>query len=56
MLKMVFTVYCAALLYIEANGGGTHITNINHLQLLTKVSHARLTSNFFSEFTNMNSG
>ncbi|CBX99474.1 hypothetical protein LEMA_P087130.1 [Plenodomus lingam JN3] len=29
-------VYCAATLYIEANGGGTHITDVSHLQLLTK--------------------
>ncbi|KAF2849197.1 hypothetical protein T440DRAFT_499999 [Plenodomus tracheiphilus IPT5] len=33
---MMFTVYCAATLYIEANGGGTHVTNVQHLQLLTK--------------------
>ncbi|KAH9870096.1 hypothetical protein J1614_007018 [Plenodomus biglobosus] len=33
---MMFTVYCAATLYIEANGGGTHITDVAHLQLLTK--------------------
>ncbi|KAF1831671.1 hypothetical protein BDW02DRAFT_40534 [Decorospora gaudefroyi] len=33
---LIFTVYCAATLYIEANGGGTHITEVVHLQLLTK--------------------
>ncbi|KAH7407070.1 hypothetical protein DE146DRAFT_418454 [Phaeosphaeria sp. MPI-PUGE-AT-0046c] len=33
---MIFTVYCAALLFIEANGGGTHVTSVPQLQLLTK--------------------
>ncbi|KAI8932863.1 hypothetical protein NX059_010344 [Plenodomus lindquistii] len=33
---ILFTVYCAATLYIGANGGGTHITDFYHLQLLTK--------------------
>ncbi|KAH7389776.1 hypothetical protein BKA66DRAFT_510809 [Pyrenochaeta sp. MPI-SDFR-AT-0127] len=33
---MIFTVYCAALLYIEANGGGTHVRSVEQLQLLTK--------------------
>jgi hypothetical protein len=36
--QMVFTVYCGALFYIDANGGGTHITSVPQLQLLTKVS------------------
>ncbi|KAF2033980.1 hypothetical protein EK21DRAFT_57466 [Setomelanomma holmii] len=33
---MLFTVYCAALLYIGMNGGGTHVTGFSQLQLLTK--------------------
>lgn len=37
MLQMIFTVYCSALLFIEANGGGTHVTSVPQLQLLTKV-------------------
>lgn len=37
--KLIFTVYCAALLYIGSNGGGTHISDLSHLQLLTKVIH-----------------
>jgi hypothetical protein len=35
---MIFTVYCAALIYIDANGGGTHVTSVPQLQLLTKVT------------------
>jgi hypothetical protein len=35
---MIFTVYCGALFYIDANGGGTHITSVPQLQLLTKVN------------------
>jgi hypothetical protein len=35
---MIFTVYCGAVLYIEANGGGTHISSVPQLQLLTKVT------------------
>ncbi|KAH7066842.1 hypothetical protein BKA63DRAFT_453196 [Paraphoma chrysanthemicola] len=33
---LIFAVYCAALLYIGSNGGGTHILDIPRLQLLTK--------------------
>jgi len=32
----MFTVYCGALTYIGNNGGGTHIDDFDHLQLLTK--------------------
>jgi hypothetical protein len=35
---MIFTVYCAGILYIDLNGGGTHISSVSKLQLLTKVS------------------
>lgn len=38
IVQMIFTVYCAALLFIQANGGGTHVTSVPQLQLLTKVS------------------
>jgi hypothetical protein len=34
---MIFTGYCSALIYISANGGGTHIKDVPQLQLLTKV-------------------
>ncbi|KAH7128816.1 hypothetical protein B0J11DRAFT_578987 [Dendryphion nanum] len=33
---MIFTVYCAAMLYLEAHGGGTHITTVPDLIRLTK--------------------
>ncbi|CAO2652482.1 Nn.00g007650.m01.CDS01 [Neocucurbitaria sp. VM-36] len=33
---MIFTVYCSGQLYIEANGGGTHVSSIAQLQSLTK--------------------
>jgi hypothetical protein len=33
---MIFTVFCASLLYIGNNGGGTHIRDLDQLQLLTK--------------------
>jgi hypothetical protein len=36
--QMIFTVYCGAIFYIDANGGGTHITSVPQLQLLTKVT------------------
>lgn len=37
-MQMIFTVYSGSQLYIEANGGGTHVTSIEDLQKLTKVS------------------
>ncbi|KAF1954760.1 hypothetical protein CC80DRAFT_115359 [Byssothecium circinans] len=33
---MVFTVFCSCVLYIEARGGGTHVTSIAQLDDLTK--------------------
>lgn len=33
---MINTVYAGAQLYIEANGGGTHVTSLDGLQKLTK--------------------
>lgn len=33
---VVFTAYCACLFYIEANGGGTHVTDLKQLNNLTK--------------------
>jgi hypothetical protein len=35
---MIFTVFSASQLYIEANGGGTHVTSLEGLQKLTKAS------------------
>ncbi|UPX16662.1 uncharacterized protein EKO05_0007051 [Ascochyta rabiei] len=35
---MIFTVYSGSQLYIEANGGGTHVTSLEGLQKLTKAS------------------
>jgi hypothetical protein len=35
---MIFTVFCAALLYIDANGGGTHVVSYEALIDLTKAS------------------
>ncbi|KAF2740798.1 hypothetical protein EJ04DRAFT_518570 [Polyplosphaeria fusca] len=32
----LFSAYCATMLYIEANGGGTHVTKIEELVDLTK--------------------
>ncbi|KAF2123470.1 hypothetical protein P153DRAFT_391562 [Dothidotthia symphoricarpi CBS 119687] len=36
LAAITFTVFCSSQLYIEANGGGTHITNIHHLQMLVR--------------------
>ncbi|KAF2660064.1 hypothetical protein K491DRAFT_589929 [Lophiostoma macrostomum CBS 122681] len=33
---IVFSIYCATMLYIEANGGGTHIKDVPQLINLTK--------------------
>ncbi|KAF2683723.1 hypothetical protein K458DRAFT_389651 [Lentithecium fluviatile CBS 122367] len=33
---MIFSAYCACILYIEANGGGTHITSAAQITMLTK--------------------
>ncbi|KAF2641903.1 hypothetical protein P280DRAFT_548514 [Massarina eburnea CBS 473.64] len=33
---MIYTVYCGCILYIEARGGGTHVTSIEQLDLLAK--------------------
>ncbi|KAF1844233.1 uncharacterized protein K460DRAFT_317534 [Cucurbitaria berberidis CBS 394.84] len=33
---MIFTVYCSGQFYIEANGGGTHVSSVAQLQSLTK--------------------
>lgn len=33
---MTFTVYCGSTLYIACNGGGTHVTSVDRLQVLTK--------------------
>ncbi|KAG9187229.1 hypothetical protein G6011_05100 [Alternaria panax] len=33
---MTFTIYCGSTLYIESNGGGTHVTSVDQLQALTK--------------------
>jgi len=35
--QMVFSAYCGCILYIEANGGGTHVTRLPQLSSLTKV-------------------
>jgi hypothetical protein len=35
---MIFTLYCAGIVYVGMNGGGEHITSVAKLQLLTKVS------------------
>jgi hypothetical protein len=31
-------MYCAALLYIEAHGGGTHLTDFNAIEKIIDVS------------------
>jgi len=45
----MFTVFCASVLYIAANGGEAHVTDVARLQLLTKVpstcSHGALYTN-----------
>ncbi|OAG04040.1 uncharacterized protein CC84DRAFT_1057982, partial [Paraphaeosphaeria sporulosa] len=33
---MIYTIYCAFILYIEAHGGGTHVTSVAQLSGLTK--------------------
>ncbi|KAF2874168.1 hypothetical protein BDV95DRAFT_604366 [Massariosphaeria phaeospora] len=33
---MMFTVYCASMLILESNGGGTHVTNVGQMIMLTK--------------------
>ena len=38
LLQMIFTVFSGSQLYIEANGGGTHVTSLEGLQKLTKAS------------------
>jgi hypothetical protein len=35
---MIFTVFSASSLYIADNGGGTHVTSLEGLERLTKVS------------------
>jgi hypothetical protein len=35
---MIFTVFSASQLYVDANGGGTHVTSYEGLEKLTKVS------------------
>ena len=35
---MIFTVFSASSLYIADNGGGTHVTSLEGLEKLTKVS------------------
>jgi hypothetical protein len=37
-------------LYIEANGGGTHVTSVPQLQLLTKVNHSPNFSAYLSNY------
>jgi len=36
MAGFMFTVFCASVLYIAANGGEAHVTDVARLQLLTK--------------------
>jgi hypothetical protein len=38
---MIFTIFSGSQLYIEANGGGTHVTSYEGLEKLTKVSHTK---------------
>jgi hypothetical protein len=35
--QVFFTLSCACALHIQANGGGTHITSVVQLTMLTKV-------------------
>jgi hypothetical protein len=35
---VMFTVYCATMIYLNANGAGTHITSVPDLVNLTKAS------------------
>jgi len=37
---MIFTIFAGSQLYLEANGGGTHVTSFEKLQKLTKVGQA----------------
>lgn len=37
---MIFTVFSGSQLYIEANGGGTHVTSFEGLERLTKAGKA----------------
>lgn len=36
--QMIFTIFSGSQLYIEANGGGTHVMSYEGLEKLTKVS------------------
>lgn len=38
LAAVMFTVYCATMIYLNANGGGTHITSVPDLVELTKAS------------------
>lgn len=38
LATIIFTIYCATMLYIESNGGGTHISSVTEMVKLTKVS------------------
>ena len=44
MHQALFTIYCAAMIYIEAHGGGSHIANVTDLSNLTKVLHDQMDS------------
>jgi hypothetical protein len=36
--QMVFTLFCSSLLYVGANGGGTHVVSFEKFNQLSKVS------------------
>lgn len=36
-VQALFTVYCGAMLYLDTHGGGTHVTKVADLVMLTKV-------------------
>jgi hypothetical protein len=38
IFEMVFTLFCSSLLYVGANGGGTHVVSFEKFNQLSKVS------------------
>lgn len=40
LATMIFTVFCTTMLFLQANGGGTHVSAIGQLQFLIRVGVA----------------
>jgi len=40
--QAIFTVYCATMIYLTANGGAAHITDMAMMTRLIKVSKGKI--------------